>query len=260
MTWSDEFNGSGSPDSSKWNFETGFVRNEELQWYQSANTSQSDGNLVIEGREQTFANPNYVAGSTDWRTNREFVNYTSSSIKTENLASWRYSKIVVRAKVTNLTGTWPAIWTLGTSCEWPSNGEVDIMENCGGNILANFAWGTDTRWRALWDSSTKSVESLGTDWTDRFHVWELDWDEHRMSIYLDGELLNDRPLDASLLGDQTWDIPTNGTAACAGQNPFKQTHYLLLNLALGGTQGGSVDDLTFPSQYLVDYVRVYSKD
>ena len=246
LTWSDEFGSSGNVDSSKWSFETGFVRNEELQWYQSGNASLSDGNLVIEGREQTFANPDYVEASTDWRTNREFVNYTSSSIKTENLAQWRYSKIVVRAKVTNHVGTWPAIWTLGIACEWPSNGEVDIMENYGGNILANFAWGTDTRWSAMWDAASWSVESLGTDWADQFHVWELDWDEHRMSIYVDGVLLNDRPLDASLLGDQSSDIPTNGTAACQDQNPFKQSHYLLLNLALGGTQGGSVEEFDLP--------------
>ena len=44
--------------------------------------------------------------------------------------------MVVRAKVTNEPGTWPAIWTLGTSCDWPSNGEVDVMENYGGKILA----------------------------------------------------------------------------------------------------------------------------
>ena len=246
LVWSDEFNGSGSVDPSKWGYEHGFVRNQELQWYQSANAFQENGHLVIEGRRQTFANPDYVAGSNDWKTNRQFVNYTSASLFTRQ--RWQYSKIVVRAKVTNQPGTWPAIWTLGASCEWPSNGEVDIMEDYGGSILANFAWGTNTRWRPIWDSSIRSVSSLGANWTDDFHIWELDWDENRMSIYLDGELLNDRPLSDT----------TNGSAACAGQNPFKQPHYLLLNLALGGSQGGSVDNLTFPTRYMVDYVRVYS--
>ena len=260
LTWSDEFDGGGGLDSSKWKYENGFVRNEELQWYQSDNVSQSDGNLVIEAREQTFANPTFVEGSTDWRTSRHFVNYTSSGIKTQNLAQWRYSRIVVRAKVTNSTGTWPAIWTLGVSCDWPSNGEVDIMENYGGNIFANFAWGTDMPWSPTWDSTSRSVGSLGTNWTDQFHLWEMDWDEHRMSIYMDGVLLNDRPLDASLLGDQSSVVPTNGKAACAGHNPFKQSHYLLINLALGGSHGGGVQDLTFPTSFLVDYVRVYSKN
>ena len=246
LEWSDEFNGSGAVDPSKWRFENGFVRNEEQQWYQPDNAFQEGGNLVIEGRRQTFANPDYVAGSNDWRTNREFINYTSASLITKQ--SWKYSKIVVRAKVTNHTGTWPAIWTLGTSCEWPSNGEVDIMENYGGNILANFAWGSNTRWQPTWDSSRHPVNSLGSDWADDFHTWEFDWDENRMSIYVDGVLLNDRPSGNTI----------NGSAACAGQNPFKQSHNLLLNLALGGSQGGSVDNLAFPTRYLVDYVRVYS--
>ena len=246
LEWSDEFNGSGAVDSSNWRFENGFVRNEELQWYQPDNAFQEGGNLVIEGRRQNFANPDYVAGSNDWRTNRGFVNYTSASLITKK--RWKYSKIVVRAKVTNHAGTWPAIWTLGASCEWPSNGEVDIMENYGGNILANFAWGTNTRWSPIWDSSTHPVSSLGSNWADDYHLWEMDWDENRMSIYVDGVLLNDRPIGNTI----------NGSAACRGQNPFKQPHDILLNLALGGSQGGNVGNLTFPTRYLVDYVRVYS--
>ena len=246
LAWSDEFDGSGAVDPSKWRFENGFVRNEEAQWYQAANAFQENGHLVIEGRRESFENPDYVSASNDWKTNRQFVNYTSASLIT--MQRWQYSKIVVRAKVTNHTGTWPAIWTLGERCEWPSNGEVDIMENYGGNILANFAWGTNTRWGPIWDSSSRSVSSLGLNWTDDFHIWELNWDEDRMSIYLDGQLLNDRPLGNT----------TNGSAACEGRNPFKQPHYLLLNLALGGSQGGSVDNLAFPTRYLVDYVRAYS--
>lgn len=43
-----------------------------------------------------------------------------------------------------------------------------------------------------------------------------------------------------------------------GFNPFKQPHYILLNLAIGGDSGG--DPLrTFPKRYVIDYVRVYQK-
>jgi len=202
LVWSDEFNGSGTVNSTNWSFEYGFVRNEEIQWYQYANASQVGGNLIIEGQKEnpinTRLNPGYVAGSTDWKKSRQYINYTSSSIKTVGKQSWLYGRFEIRAKVTNLTGTWPAIWTLGNSCESPSNGEVD---------------------------------------------------ENRMSIYLDGELLNEVNLSTTL----------NGTAACSGQNPFKQKHFLLLNLALG-SNGGSVTNLSFPTQYIVDYVRVYQKN
>ena len=262
LEWSDEFNGSGEVDSSKWASETGFIRNHELQWYQSENSFQSGGHLVLEGREETFANPNYVEGSTDWKTNREFVNYTSGSLTSEHLAYWQYQKIVVRAKVTNYRGTWPAIWTKGKRCLWPSRGEVDIMENYGatGTIAANFAWGSNWPAVPIWDAVHKPVASLGADWASEFHLWELAWDEDRMSIYLDGVLLNDRALTRSLLRDRGRKLPRNGRAACPGENPFQQPHHLILNLALGANSGGSVENLSFPTQYLVDYVRVYGKD
>ena len=78
----------------------------------------------------------------DWRTSRETITHLRERHHPDHF-SWQYGQMVVRAKVTNHTGTWPAIWTLGVDCEWPSNGEVDVMENYGGGILANFAWGTD---------------------------------------------------------------------------------------------------------------------
>lgn len=253
LVWSDEFNGSGAVDAANWSFENGFVRNEEQQWYQTDNAFQKDGFLIFEARKEdlinTRLNPNYVAGSTDWKKARRYINYTASSIKTMGKKSWLYGRFEIRAKVTNLNGTWPAIWTLGSSCEWPSNGEVDIMENYGANVLANFAWGTNRRWIAKWDSYKKSATSLiaqDSDWFNKFHIWTLDWNENRMSIYLDDELLNEVDLTTTV----------NGTAACSTQNPFRQPHYLLLNLALI-SNATTVANLSFPNQFIVDYARVY---
>ncbi len=247
LVWSDEFDGKGALDPNKWNFEEGFVRNEELQWYQQDNAFQEDGYLIIEGRQESKPNPNYDPGSSDWRTSRENIEYTSSSVTTADLFEWQYGRAVVRAKVTNHAGTWPAIWTLGTDCEWPSNGEVDIMENYGGYILANFAWGTNQRWSAEWDASYWPVSDWEEGWVDDFHIWELEWTADQMTILLDGDVLN------SVLLSET----INGSSDCADQNPFQQPHYLLLNLALGGSAGGSVEGLSFPTRYIVDYVRIY---
>ena len=244
--WSDEFNAAGALDDDKWTYESGFVRNEELQWYQPENAFQEDGALVIEARVDGRPNPAYDPDSELWQQRREFIDYTSSSVTTQDRFTWQYGTLVVRAKVSNLTGTWPAIWTLGTTCTWPSRGEVDVMENYGGDILANFAWGTDTPFVAEWDASHWPVADFGAGWVDDFHIWELDWDASRMVIRLDGDVLNEVSLDDTI----------NGSADCAGDNPFRQPHYLLLNLALGSA-GGSVDDLEFPTRYLIDYVRVY---
>jgi hypothetical protein len=40
-------------------------------------------------------------------------------------------------------------------------------------------------------------------------------------------------------------------------NPFHQPHYLLISLAIGGTQGGDPSKTEFPARFEVDYVRVY---
>ena len=82
LVWSDEFDVEGEP-STEWSYESGFVRNEELQWYQSQNAKVKDGCLVIEAKKGFFINPHYEAGSSDWRKNREFIRYTSSCLKTQ---------------------------------------------------------------------------------------------------------------------------------------------------------------------------------
>ncbi len=137
-------------------------------------------------------------------------------------------------------------FSLEWSDEFNGSGAVDSSV---WRFERGFVRNTDTRWSPVWDSSKRSVESLGAGWADAYHVWEFDWDDKRMSIYVDGVLMNDLPLANSV----------NGSAACAGQNPFQQPHQLLLNLALGGSHGGAVGNLIFPTRYLIDYVRVYSK-
>jgi beta-glucanase (GH16 family) len=245
LVWSDEFNTDGTPDPKNWNYEKGFVRNNELQWYQSNNATVKGGVLVIEGRREQVTNTNYVAGSTDWRTNRQFAQYTSTSMTTSGLQTWQYGRFELRARIPTSTGMWPAWWALGVAGEWPSNGEIDMMEFYKGNVLANVACGTATRWSAKWDSTAKAISSLGANWSSNFHVWRMDWDDQNINLYLDDVLLNGVPLSTMLNAD--------------GTSPFKQKIYMLLNLALGGDNGGDPSATTFPVQYEVDYVRVFQK-
>ncbi len=93
LVWFDEFNNAGAPDTSNWRFEKGFVRNEEFQWYQPENARFEKGNLVIEARKEKRPNPNYRAGSSTWKTNRENINYTASSINTSGKHAWQYGAL-----------------------------------------------------------------------------------------------------------------------------------------------------------------------
>ncbi len=245
LVWSDEFNTDGTPDPKNWNYEKGFVRNNELQWYQPDNATVKGGVLIIEGRKEQVANPNYQAGSSDWKTSRQYADYTSTSMTTSGLQSWQYGRFEMRAKIPTSSGMWPAWWTLGVSGEWPSNGEIDIMEYYKGNVLANVACGTATRWTAKWDSSTKAISSLGANWSSNFHVWRMDWDDQNINLYLDDTLMNAVPLSSMLNSD--------------GTSPFKQKVTMILNLAIGGDNGGDPSGTSFPVQYEIDYVRVFQK-
>lgn len=82
LAWADEFNQEGKPDSTNWNYERGFVRNNELQWYQIENANCKNGLLIIEARKEQKPNPRYQEGSNDWRQKRKNIEHTSSCMLT----------------------------------------------------------------------------------------------------------------------------------------------------------------------------------
>lgn len=248
LVWADEFNNNGKPDATSWTHEQGFVRNEEAQWYQQDNAWCENGLLVIEGRKETRPNPGFKKESGDWRSNRENAEYTSSSIKTAGKHSWQYGRFVMRGKIDVSSGLWPAWWTLGVSGEWPSNGEIDMMEYYRGKLLANIAVGTSKKYQAEWHSNSKSIIELGgPEWVSKFHIWRMDWTEKDIALYIDEQLLIKVDMDSLYNKDGS------------NTHPFKQPHYMLLNLAMGGTNGGGLENTKFANRFEVDYVRVYQK-
>jgi beta-glucanase (GH16 family) len=247
LVWADEFNKDGKPDTLNWNYEYGFVRNEELQWYQPENANCQNGLLIIEAKQEEKPNPRYTEGSRDWRKNRQNIHYTSACLLTRGKQTWQYGRFEMKARIDISKGMWPAWWTLGIGRGWPGNGEIDIMEYYRGKLLANIAClGKDRN--AEWYSNTFKTDSLGgTAWANQFHVWRMDWTEEFIALYCDDRLLNKTGLDRLVNKDDS------------GFNPFKQPHYMLLNLAMGGMNGGDHTGTKFPQKFEVDYVRVYTK-
>jgi beta-glucanase (GH16 family) len=150
----------------------------------------------------------------------------------------------MRGRIDTRAGLWPAFWTLGAEGRWPNNGEVDIMEYYRGTLLANLIWAGQSGTASF--TKRKPVTSF-TDpkWASQFHVWRMDWDPNRIVISVDGEVLNDSDLNQAANPD--------------GKNGFRQAHYMILNLAIGGTAGGDPAATEFPARFEVDYVRVYQK-
>jgi beta-glucanase (GH16 family) len=247
LVWSDEFNVDGAPDEKNWNYEEGFVRNNENQWYQKENGYCQNGFLVIEAKNESRINPDFVSHDhNDWRKNRDSIKVTSSCLITQGKHSWQYGRFEMRAKIPVGTGMWPAFWTLGVKGNWPANGEIDIMEYYTGKILANTAWKSKTGTTA-WDSRTVPLTDFKKDWADEFHIWRMDWDSHSIKLYVDDQLLNETDLKETLNDSNQKTIP------------FQQPHYLLVNLAVGGDNGGLFTAASLPSKYIIDYIRVYQK-
>lgn len=245
LVWADEFNKDGKPDSANWNYEYGFVRNHELQWYQPENAHCENGVLVIQAKKETKSNPRFEEKSNDWKKYRKNIEYTSACLITRGKKMWQYGRFEMKARIDISKGMWPAWWTLGIDKRWPGNGEIDIMEYYRGKLLANIAFLGDDK-KTEWYSNRFSTDSLGgKNWADQFHIWRMDWTNEYIALYLDDQLLNKVSLDFLVNKDGS------------GFNPFRQPHYMLLNLALGGDNGGNPDGTNFPQRLEVDYVRVY---
>lgn len=255
LVWNDEFNYNGKPNPSNWQYESGFVRNNELQWYKSDNVICKDGVLLIEAKRERIPNPNYEAGSSDWKKNREYAEYTSGSISTQKLKDFKYGRYEIRARIDTTLGSWPAIWGKGISGSWPYCGEIDIMEFYRRSkdperpvILANLAWGSETNPEGFWNTGRFPLSDFtenDDEWCNKFHIWRMDWDADSIKLYLDDQLLNKQDLSEAI-----------NPAGSNPMEPFQQNFYFMLNLAIG-SNGGDPENSPFPIKYEVDYFRVY---
>ena len=251
LVWSDEFDKPGQPDSTKWNYEEGFIRNQERQFYTRArleNARVEDGMLVIEARKEPFAAPVRTSRKKSVKkTDKqpEMAEYTSASLTTLGKADWTFGRIEVRAKLPNGRGMWPAIWTLGTNIGqvgWPTCGEIDIMENVGFDpdvIHANIH--TKSYNHAI--RTNKGSRIVIPKPHQDFHVYAIEWRPERIDFFVDKTKYF------------TFDNEGKGTDAW----PYDKPQYLILNIAVGGAWGGQkgIDDGIFPQRMYVDYVRVY---
>lgn len=226
LIWSDEFDSPGAPDPAKWGYDIGAGGwgNNELQYYTNRldNAIISNGTLKITAKRESFS------GSS----------FTSARLLSRDKFSFKYGRVDARAKLPVGAGTWPAIWMLGNNIGtvgWPACGEIDIMEHKGSDL--NKIFGTvhytgNSGGNAI--GGTTNVANV----TSEFHVYSVEWNEQSIKFMVDDVVFF--------------------TFANNNNLPFNQSFFLLLNVAMGGTFGGSVDPGFTSSAMEIDYVRVYN--
>jgi len=234
LVWSDEFNYTGLPDSTKWGYDVGGHGwgNNELQFYnqnQPKNARVEGGYLIIEAHKEP----------------KEGRDYTSARLISKNRGDWKYGRIEARAKLPSGRGIWPAIWMLPTDWKyggWPASGEIDIMEFVG--YQPDSVHGTVHTEAFNHSINTQKGKGLKfNDLSTAFHVYAIEWSADKIDFFVDDKLY------------LTFTNTGNGPA----EWPFDQRFHLLLNIAVGGGWGGKmgIDTSIFPQRMEVDYVRVY---
>ncbi|MFI2812116.1 PKD domain-containing protein [Microbulbifer sp. JSM ZJ756] len=237
--WEDNFDGT-AVDTTKWEVMLGDGcsygicgwGNNELQSYQADNATVENGILTITARKERV----------------KAKNYTSARLRTANMPNggeWTNGRFEARMKLPNSSGMWPAFWMLPTDPAegWPISGEIDIMEATGQADM--FVFGTLHYGEPYPNNSHtgNKVLSQPEPWSADFHTYALEWEPNEMRWYVDDQLY------ATLTPDDLTD---------ASYWTFENYQYhFLLNMAVGGSLGGPVDDSQLPQTMQVDYVRVY---
>ena len=230
LVWHDEFDGSAI-DRQNWNFNEGGGGwgNGEAQFYTARpeNVRVENGTLIIEARQEKF----------------EGAYYTSARVKTQDLQEFQYGRVEARVKVPAGAGLWPAFWMLGASFDgsnWPDCGEIDIMEYVGRepDLVIGTAHGpgySGALGLSKWNRQEYNI-------AEAYHTYAIEWQAGQIDWYYDG--LKYFTITRSDISDREW--------------VFDQPFFIILNLAVGGTLGGTIGlDTKFPAQLEVDYVRVF---
>ncbi|HYW94138.1 MAG TPA: glycoside hydrolase family 16 protein [Bacteroidales bacterium] len=238
LVWQDEFNYEGLPDSSKWSYDvsgnaTGWGNN-EAQFYTIArpeNVNVSDGKLIITAIKEPISGKNY----------------SSARLRTKGKGDWKYGKFEIRAKLPAGRGIWPAIWMFPSTNDygnWPSGGEIDIMEHVGYMPDSVFCTIHTEAFNHLKNTQV-SKSSYVPDCDNKFHIYTMEWDSTAISFFV----------------DQNEVLTFTHHGGTYKEWPFDKPFHLIMNIAVGGYWGGKegIDTTIFPQEMIVDYVRVYKR-
>jgi beta-glucanase (GH16 family) len=256
LVWSDEFNNTtgapAQPDPNTWTYDTGNsgFGNNELETYCAWGSTTAPCNTM---------NSNTYVGTDGYlhivALQPSTGVYTSARLKTQGLFSFQYGRLEFRALVPEAQGFWPAVWLMGNNIatvNWPNCGEQDVLERV--NAAGNPDWNAGSVHGPGFTGA-----NLGTTFNfpagqtaAQWHTYGMVWSKASVSYYID---------DPTYTHPYATYTPTslNGLSGAAWPFDAGQSNFILVNMAIGGSWPGPPDSSTpFPSEMLVDYVRVYT--
>jgi beta-glucanase (GH16 family) len=259
--WCQEFGGAaGSPDTTVWSFDLGNNNgwgNNELEVYcgppgYAGNPSGCPGGAITSSTVYVDGTGHLVIQAIN-----SGGTWYSTRMKTEGLENFQYGRIEASIQLPDTTnqGLWPAFWSLGSDINtspWPACGETDFMEvwspqvNNGPGPAANKTTihTTATDGSGLQPNGTYTFPSGQANDT-AFHTYGMIWSANMQQFYIDNPL-------------QPYYITTTSNLSSGDTWPFNAQIFLLTNIAVGGTLGGTPSSSTpNPAIMMLDYVRQY---
>ncbi|KAE8449790.1 hypothetical protein EG329_007565 [Mollisiaceae sp. DMI_Dod_QoI] len=203
------------------------------------------------------------------KTSGDIINpVRSARLTTKGKKTIKYGRVEVVAKMPRGDWLWPAIWLMPEDSvygDWPASGEIDIAESRGNNgdayadvggrdsLISALHWGPLSAVDAFWRTDGKH-NVRRTDYSDQYYTYGLEWSEKYLFTYINSRLL--QVVFVSFDGGNMWnkgkfgtDIVNNSalhdpwSQTGRDNTPFDEAFYLILNVAVGGTNGFFPDQI-----------------
>lgn len=229
LVWVDEFNNDVINDSIWSKIPRGTPPWKRYMSSYDSCFAMRNGNLVLRG----IVNSSQKGDS---------VPYLTGGVYTKGRDLFLGGRIEVRAKFKSAQGAWPAIWMVAEHTNWPKGGEIDIMEHLNHE---------DVVYQTVHSYYTYTLKRYKPLQTHNYKIVLNDYNVYAVEIYPDS-------LSFYVNGEHNFTYPRVETDD-EGQFPFYQPYYLMLDMQLGGSWAGKVDENELPAEMWIDWVRYYKE-
>ncbi len=230
LTWEDEFTGSNLNDE-KWSL---YTRGNH-DW----KNTMSEAPRLLKIEDGLL----HLSAIINDKPGKAPAAYLTAGITSEGKFSYKYGKVVIRARFKSAQGAWPALWSLGDKNKWPANGEIDLMEHLNFDHKVYQTVHSEYTDKDPAEKNGGATNINPYDW----NTYGSEWDENKIVFTVNG-----KPTHVYLR------LPEKGEK----QWPFNQPFYFIFSMQErggGGNQSGSNNSSHNPASMEVDWVRVYKK-